>query len=181
MKQNKIQYMVQAAMIAALYTVLTYIAGLLNLAYGPIQFRFSEALTILPIFTPAAIPGLTIGCFLSNLMSGYGPVDWIFGSLASLIAALLTRAVRNIRFKNIPFLAPLPPVLINAFIIGLQITLMGTTNILSFSNFNITVFLTNFITVGFGQLIICYVLGIPLIILMEKTSVGNLFQSQNRN
>ena len=92
-------------MIAAIYAALTYLAMALNLAYGSIQFRFSEALTILPIFTPAAVPGLAIGCLIGNLASPY-PLDLVFGTAASLIAALLTRAVRKVRIKNVPVLAP---------------------------------------------------------------------------
>ena len=122
MKKGNLSYLAQAGMIAAIYAALTYLAMLFNLAYGSIQFRFSEALTILPIFTPAAIPGLAIGCLIGNLASPY-PLDLIFGTAASLIAALLTRAVRNVRVKKIPVLAPLPPVLVNAVIVGLQITL----------------------------------------------------------
>ena len=113
MKKGNLSYLAQAGMIAAIYAALTYLAMLFNLAYGSIQFRFSEALTILPIFTPAAIPGLAIGCLIGNLASPY-PLDLIFGTAASLIAALLTRAVRHVRVKKIPVLAPLPPVLVNA-------------------------------------------------------------------
>ena len=75
---KSIRYLVQAAVIAAIYAVLTLLASSLNLAYGPVQFRISEFLTVLPMFTPAAIPGLTLGCFLANLASPFGPVDWIF-------------------------------------------------------------------------------------------------------
>ena len=103
-------FLAQGAMIAAIYTVLTLLAATMNLAYGPVQFRFSEALTILPLFTPAAIPGLTIGCLLSNLFSGYGAADMIFGTLATLLAAIATHMLRNVRIKHIPWLAPLPPV-----------------------------------------------------------------------
>ena len=122
MKKGTLLYLAQAGMIAAIYAALTYLAMALNLAYGSIQFRFSEALTILPIFTPAAVPGLAIGCLIGNLASPY-PLDLVFGTAASLIAALLTRAVRKVRIKNVPVLAPLPPVLVNAIIVGLQITL----------------------------------------------------------
>ena len=83
-------FLAQGAMIAAIYTVLTLLAATMNLAYGPVQFRFSEALTILPMFTPAAVPGLTIGCLLSNIFSGYGAADMIFGTLATLLAAIST-------------------------------------------------------------------------------------------
>lgn len=101
MKQSqKLRYLVQGAMIAAIYTVLTLLAALWGLAYGPVQFRFSEALTILPVFTPAAIPGLTVGCLLSNIFSGYGIYDMVFGTLATLLAAAGTRLLRNNRFRG---------------------------------------------------------------------------------
>lgn len=131
MKKGTLLYLAQAGMIAAIYAALTYLAMALNLAYGSIQFRFSEALTILPIFTPAAVPGLAIGCLIGNLASPY-PLDLVFGTAASLIAALLTRAVRKVRIKNVPVLAPLPPVLVNAIIVGLQITLFTPGEAASF-------------------------------------------------
>ena len=106
MKNKKIMYLSQAAMIAALYVVLTLLANALGLANYAIQVRFSEALTILPFFTPAAIPGLTIGCLLSNILTGCAPLDILFGTLATLIGALGTYALR--RFE---WLAPLPPIL----------------------------------------------------------------------
>ena len=84
MKSKKIMYLSQAAMIAALYVVLTLLANALGLANYAIQVRFSEALTILPFFTPAAIPGLTIGCLLSNILTGCAPLDILFGTLATL-------------------------------------------------------------------------------------------------
>ena len=124
--KNKLaaRVLAQGAMIAAIYTVLTLLAATMNLAYGPVQFRFSEALTILPMFTPAAVPGLTIGCLLSNIFSGYGAADMIFGTLATLLAAISTRMLRTVRIKDIPWLAPLPPVLFNAVIIGAEIAFL---------------------------------------------------------
>ncbi|MCI8962249.1 MAG: QueT transporter family protein [Eubacterium sp.] len=112
MKNKKIMYLSQAAMIAALYVVLTLLANALGLANYAIQVRFSEALTILPFFTPAAIPGLTIGCLLSNIFTGCAPLDVLFGTLATLIGALGTYALR--RFE---WLAPLPPILANTIIV----------------------------------------------------------------
>ena len=88
-------FLAQAAMIAALYIVLTFIANALGLANYAIQVRFSEALTILPYFTPAAIPGLFVGCMLSNILTGCMPLDVLFGSLATLIGALGTYALRK--------------------------------------------------------------------------------------
>lgn len=112
MKSKKIMYLSQAAMIAALYVVLTLLANALGLANYAIQVRFSEALTILPFFTPAAIPGLTIGCLLSNILTGCAPLDILFGTLATLIGALGTYALR--RFE---WLAPLPPIIANTIIV----------------------------------------------------------------
>ncbi len=112
MKSKKIMYLSQAAMIAALYVVLTLLANALGLANYAIQVRFSEALTILPFFTPAAIPGLTIGCLLSNILTGCAPLDILFGTLATLTGALGTYALR--RFE---WLAPLPPILANTIIV----------------------------------------------------------------
>ena len=89
MKNKKVYSLVSGAVIAALYAALTYVASSVGLAYGAVQFRFSEALTVLAALTPAAIPGLTIGCFLANLGSPYGIVDIVCGTLATLVAAFL--------------------------------------------------------------------------------------------
>lgn len=99
-------------MIAAVYTVLTLICSSIGLASGVIQFRFSEALCVLPFFTPAAVPGLFIGCLISNLITGCPVWDVVFGSLASLLGAVGTRLLRRHRL-----LGCLPPVLANAVII----------------------------------------------------------------
>ena len=90
MRNKHVLHMVQAALIAAMYVVLTWVANLLGLANGAIQVRFSEALTILPFFTPAAIPGLFVGCIISNTITGAAVWDILFGSLATLIGAFFT-------------------------------------------------------------------------------------------
>ena len=90
MRNSKVQFIVHAAMIAAIYVVLTYFISAFNLASGAIQVRISEALTILPYFTPAAIPGLFVGCLLANLLTGAAIYDVIFGSLARLLGAVGT-------------------------------------------------------------------------------------------
>lgn len=163
------QHLVQGALIAAIYTVLTLLAAAANLAYGPVQFRFSEALTILPIFTPAAVPGLAIGCLLSNIWSGYGAADMVFGTLATLLAAIVTRMVRNIRFKDIPYLAPFPPVLFNGIIVGLEIAFLSP------GGFVWATFVSTALSVGAGELVICYVLGLPLASALEKTGAAAKF------
>lgn len=110
MKNKKTLFLTEAAVIAAIYTVL--VLAFQPISYGPIQFRIAEALTILPYFTPAAIPGVTIGCFLSAVLTGADVLDMIFGSLATLIGALLTYKLR--RYK---LLVPVPPIVANALII----------------------------------------------------------------
>jgi len=164
---KSVQFLTQGAMIAAVYTVLTLLAAAVNLAYGPVQFRFSEALTILPIFTPAAIPGLALGCLLSNIWSGYGVADMVFGTAATLLAAIATRMVRNIRIKNIPFLAPLPPVLLNAVIVGLEISILSPGGFVWAGFFSIA------LSIGAGELVICYALGLPLAAALERIGEKN--------
>lgn len=145
----KTRLIVQAGLIAALYIVLTYVANALGLASGVIQLRLSEALTILPYFTPAAVPGVFIGCLLANLLTGAVWADVVFGSLASLIAASLTYTLRHRRL----WLGTLPPIIVNALMIPL---------ILRYA-YGIPGNLWYFIlTVGAGQILSAGVLGLIL-------------------
>lgn len=112
MKQNKAFFITKAAMIAAIYVVLTVTINAFNLASGAIQVRISEALTILPVFTPAAIPGLFVGCLLSNIFTGCMPWDVVFGSLATLIGAIGTYFLRKKKWC-----AAIPPVVANTIIV----------------------------------------------------------------
>ena len=121
------------------------------ISYGMIQVRVAEALTILPYFTPAAIPGLFAGCMLANLYGGNGILDIVCGILATLLAAYLTSRIKN------RLLVPLPPVLINALVVGYVLHL-----VLGYS-----LYLT-MLWVGAGQLAACYGLGYPLLLLLEK-------------
>ena len=109
---QKVLFIVHAALIAALYVVLTLLANTLGLANYAVQIRFSEALTILPFFTPAAIPGLCIGCLLANIITGCALPDIIFGTVATLLGAVFTYMLR--RYK---WLAPLPPIVANTLIV----------------------------------------------------------------
>ena len=113
MRNKKVLFIVQAALIAAIYVALTYLSSIAGLASGTIQVRISEALCILPVFTTAAIPGLWLGCFLANMLTGGIPVDVVCGSIATLIGAFFTYQLRN---KN-RFLAPLPPIIANTVIV----------------------------------------------------------------
>ncbi|MDR1408748.1 MAG: QueT transporter family protein [Oscillospiraceae bacterium] len=162
-KKTSLQFLAQAAVIAAAYTVLTWLASLAGLAYGPVQFRFSEALTILPALTPAAVPGLTVGCFLSNLLSTNGPLDVIVGTAASLIAAILTYLTRRVTVKGLPWLGSLFPVAVNAIMIGWMITFFIPDGGASWE-----AFLLNAGTVGLGQLVCCAGGGLPLFAALKR-------------
>ena len=155
---KKVRFLALGAVIAALYAVLTYVAAAVNLAYGPVQFRFSEALTVLPVFTPAAIPGLTLGCVIANL-----------GSLATLLAALATYLVRDVKVKGLPILAPLPPVITNVVIVGFELACLSDAGTFGLGNFTWAAFGTSALSVGIGELVVCYVLGLPLILALERT------------
>lgn len=138
-------FMVQAAVIAALYVVLTVLAAGFDLASGAIQVRFSEVLTVLPFFTSAAVPGLAVGCFLANILTGSALPDIIFGTLATLIGAVGTYLLRKHRF-----LCTLPPVISNSLIIPLVLRYAyGMPGALWFYS----------LTVGLGEVICCMVLG----------------------
>ena len=112
MKSTKIRFITEGAMIAALYVILTYVAMALGLDKMALQLRFSEALTVLPIFTPAAVPGLFIGCLVANILTGCTIVDIICGSLATLAAAIVTR-----RLKALPYLAAVPAIVANTLVV----------------------------------------------------------------
>ena len=162
MKRMSAREISLGGMIAALYVVLTYAANALGLASGAVQVRFSEALTILPVFTTAAIPGLSVGCLLANLASPFGAIDWITGTFATLSGALLTWALRKIRFKNVPYLAPLPPVITNSILVGWMLAYTMP------EGFSFAAFAIAALEVGIGEFIVCYALGLPLAMLIEK-------------
>lgn len=169
---KNVRFLTQAAMIAALYAVLTYAAAAVNLAYGAVQFRFSEALTVLPVFTPAAIPGLAVGCFLANLGSPLGLVDWIFGTGATLLAAVGTWMARKIQIKGVPVLAPLPPVVANVVLVGFELSCLSSAGTFALGNFTWAAFGASALSVGIGELVICYALGLPLLLALRKTGAS---------
>lgn len=154
-RNRRVTFIVTAAMIAALYVVLSLVSNAFGLASGAIQLRISEALTILPAFTPAAVPGLAIGCLLFNLLSGAAMPDVIFGTIATLLGAIgswrIATLWRGKRFM--PFLLPLPPVFWNACIIPWVLKVAyGLTDVYWYL----------FATVGLGELLSCGVLGLLL-------------------
>lgn len=152
MKNKKVLFIAQAAMIAAIYVVLTLIFA--PFSYGNIQVRVSEALTILPFFTPAAIPGLFVGCLLSNIIGGSIILDVVFGSLATLVAAVM-----SYRLRNNKYLVALPPIIVNALVVpfvlfyGYQVNLPIPLMML---------------TVGIGQVISCGFMGTILLKVLNQ-------------
>lgn len=154
MRNKKVLFVTQAAMIAAIYVVLTLLANTLGLANYAIQVRISEALTILPFFTPAAIPGLWVGCVLSNLLTGCMPLDIIFGSLATLIGAFGTYALRRYKWA-----APITPIVANTLIVPFILAF-----VYRFEG-SIPYFM---LTVGIGEVISCGVLGMILLQILSR-------------
>ncbi len=155
--------------IAALYAVLTL--SLPMLSYGAVQIRFSEALTILPFFLPEAIPGLAIGCFIANLIGSPYVLDWLVGTLATLLAAVWTCRTRR------AWLAPLPPVLCNAVIIGAEIAWFETGLSSAFP----VAWAYNGLTVGIGELLACYILGMLLIKVLPRSRYFRELVPENRH
>lgn len=162
-----------AALIAAMYIILTFLVA--PIAFGPIQFRISEALTVLPLFAFTAVPGLTIGCFLANLLGLFlGQTvlwDLLFGTFATLLAALITYEVgKHFGKKAQCVLGPLAPVICNALIVGAEIALFFTEGDATFPVFIFGVF-----TVFLGEVVVCYGLGVPLILIFYKYNLNKKF------
>ena len=175
---KKVLFIVHAAVIAALYVVLTFVANAFGLANYAVQVRFSEALTILPFFTPAAIPGLTIGCLLSNILTGCALPDIILGTLASLLGAAGTyllcnplhsqKANRDSKrldkdtqkscHANRKWLAPIPPIVANTVIVPFVLLYA----------YGIRPLWLSFLTVGAGEIISCGILGMILLNVLNK-------------
>ena len=163
MKNKSTLFITQAAVIAALYVALTYASNALGLAYNAVQFRLSEILTILPVFTPAAIPGLAIGCIIANLSSPFGIIDIVCGSLATLLAAFTSYSLRNVTLKGLPVFATLPPVLFNGLIVGLEIWYLGDKTL--------SLFVISALEVMAGEAVMCIIAGIPFMAAVKKTKV----------
>ena len=178
MKQTKVRRMVVCAMLAAIYAAICLVFA--PISFGAVQVRVSEALTLLPIFDPLLIVGVTLGCFVTNLigfMTGANILGWLdilFGTAATLIAAVMTWKLRDFRIKGLPILAAIPPILVNAVVIGMELCWLIS------GGFNWSVFLINAVAVGIGQLISCFALGLPFVWWMEKTGLHRRIFSRSR-
>ena len=165
----RINALVKCALIAGLYTVLSLAIG--EFSFGMVQLRIGESLCMLAVFSPVAVAGAALGCLLTNLFGTFmglnilGMWDVLFGTLATLTAAYLTYGLRKFTVKDIPVLSVLPPVLINAAVIGAELMFAITGGV------NMPVFLLNALYVGLGQALACGVLGIPLVMAIKKTGL----------
>lgn len=169
MNNKKTHNLVVGAVIAALYVALTYTQETLipGTATMAVQFRLSEALTVLSLFTPAAIPGLTVGCFVANLTAmGALPMDVVLGSLASFLACVLMYRLRKICFKGIPFLSLLMPALVNGVIIGMEIELFFVEG-----PFHFTSFLVQGGLVALGELVVLFTAGLVVVKIIKNKNL----------
>lgn len=170
MKSSKLRQLTLAGVIAAVYTVLTLCIPVAS--FGMMQLRLSEVLTVLPVFTAAAVPGLSVGCLLANLLGlcfGLtGAWDLLFGTAATLLAAVLTRKLRNVRWFGLPVLSALMPVLFNAVIVGFEIALF-----FSGTAFSLPLYGINALWVGVGELLAATVGGLILYTALHNTGTDN--------
>ncbi len=155
-----------AGVIAAVYAGLTLFLPIPQ--YGGVQFRVAEAMTVLPFLLPEAVPGLAVGCFLANLLGSPMALDWIVGTSATLLAALWTRRMKR------DYLAPLPPVICNAAIVGAEIAWFESGGGASFWS----AYAFNAFTVGLGEAVACYALGLPLLRALPRISALRPYMSK---
>lgn len=180
---KKTTYVAQAGMIAAVYAAATLVALLLlqGLAWGPVQFRVSEAVCVLAVLTPAAVPGLTIGCAIANLIAlavngtgALGLLDVAFGSLATFLGALWCWKLRER-----PKLALLGPVVANAFIVPAYLPLLlqglGYYTIpfttIALDGLYLPMYLFGVVATGIGEALVMYALGLPLLAALKRSGV----------
>lgn len=160
--KNKIMLVVLSGIIAALYVVLTL--PMAQFAFGPIQFRLAEVLTVIPAFSFGGIPGVTIGCFLANLLNpgNLGPIDIIGGTLATLIAGILSRLIG----KHNKYLAIIPPIVVNGLIVGAYLPFLLAE---PGSTVTTSLVIISMLEVAASEAVLLIVLGIPLILVINKT------------
>ena len=179
MKSYKIQTMARCAMIAALYTAVSLL--LAPLSYGAVQVRIAEALTLLPVLTPLAVPGVAVGCLITNaygVSAGaniLGAADILLGTAATLLAALATRAMRRLTIGGLAVPASLPPVLFNAVVVGAELTWA------EFNTLSTPMLWVYMLQVGLGQFISCTILGVLLVWMLQRAGLDrSLFGETGR-
>jgi len=178
MKKISVKTLTRCGMIAALYTVISI--AFLPLGFGAVQARVSEALTLLPVLTPDGIWGVTLGCLITNTCGVamganiLGAADVLFGTAATLSAALLTRALRGVCVRGLPVASAIPPVVINAVVVGAELTYAETGHV-----FSSPLIWINMVQVGLGQAFSCVVLGLILVWALRRTGLDRrLFEDE---
>lgn len=161
MNRSSLRALTTGAVIAALYAAAAFVSSLSGLGFGPVQLRLSEALCLLPLICPSAVAGLTVGCFIANLLSPFGLPDLIFGTLATFLAASITRRCKK------EWLAGLAPVVCNTLIVGAMLTAEEA----GFSAAAWSLFFYHGFTVGIGEALAVYLLGLPLLHYIRKKDI----------
>lgn len=151
-----------SAMVAAVYFVLSYFGNIFGLTFGVVQIRFAEALTVLPFLFPATAPGLAVGCLVTNLLSPYGPIDMVVGTLATAVAAFLTMKMPRW------YLAALPPIVMNMLLLP---PMWAWAEVGALNNAFWAACLFNAVTFAVGEAVACYVLGTVLLKTLPKLGV----------
>ena len=175
MKNKTNLYIAEAGIIAALYFAMTWVSNIAGLAFGQIQFRLSEILCILPVFTPAAIPGLTIGCLLSNFLSPMGWIDWVVGTSATLLASLTAYLLRKVKIFKLPVLSSFMPVLFNGVFVGAEISYFFPAGT------RFAGFWASFLWVGLGEVVMCMLGGLILYAALERSNFSDVLKGNKRN
>ncbi|MDD4378169.1 MAG: QueT transporter family protein [Eubacteriales bacterium] len=174
-KSNGYKKITYIAMIAAMYTVLSM--AIAPLTFGPVQVRVSEALVLLPIYRFSSVYWVTLGCVITNAIGAVmginilGPIDIVVGSMATLVAAIITAKLGRYRFKGLPILAAIPPIIINGVVIGYELMLALS------DGQNMAIFWTNFASVAVGELLSCLVVGMTMIYFIEKSGLDKKIRS----
>ena len=171
MRKFTVRDLTLAAMVAALYAVMCYFGNIFGLTFGSVQFRFAEALTVLPFLFPVTAPGLVVGCFIANILSPYGALDIIFGTLATAIAAYATAKMPN------RWLAPLPPILANLVLLP-PIWAWAEVGAINSAFFAALGF--NALTFVITEAVVCYGLGLLLLKVLEQLPVTRTMISPER-
>lgn len=173
MRNPKVKAMVVAALIAALYTAVGL--ALAPIGFGAVQLRVAEAFTLLAVFSPVGVWGISVGCLLTNLIgTAMGVtigIDILVGTLATVLAGICSYALRNARFKGLPVLSALCPVVFNALIVGAELTII--------IGWNIRIFLLNMLSVGIGEAAACFLLGLPLVYALERAGLDQRLFGQS--
>lgn len=161
--KKSIRLILHAAVVAALYAALTLLPGISAVSYGPVQFRIAEALMLSCLYSPAAIAGVSVGCLLANLFSPAPHIlDLVFGTLATLLAGATTYFLRCYFIKH-KWLAPVPTIIFNSLIVGSYLPFIGLGQ-------GVAVWLC-IGTVAVGEAVVCYALGLPLTVMLEKYKI----------